>query len=56
MRVEYTSDYLPDVLLHNANKEAELLEEKVPEGVVVGADDGHHAGDDLDTEPDKYAK
>ncbi len=38
---------LPDVLLHNPDEETELLEEKVPEGVVIRADNGHHARDHL---------
>jgi hypothetical protein len=38
---------LPDVLLHNPDEESELLEEKVPEGVVIRADNCHHARDHL---------
>ena len=37
------------MLLDNADEEAELLEEEVPEGVVVRPDDRHHAGDHLYT-------
>jgi hypothetical protein len=35
------------VLLHNPDEESELLEEKVPEGIVICADNGHHARDHL---------
>jgi hypothetical protein len=38
---------LPDMLLHNPDEETELLEEKVPECVVIRADNGHHARDHL---------
>ncbi len=35
------------MLFHNPNEESELLEEKVPEGVVIRADNRHHARDNL---------
>jgi hypothetical protein len=38
---------LPDVLLHNPDEETELLEEKVPERVVIRADNRHHARNHL---------
>ncbi len=35
------------MLLHNTDEESELLEEKVPEGIVIRADNRHHARDHL---------